>query len=505
MHKMGESMKYLLALDQGTTSSRAIVFDSDGRVCGVGQREFPQYFPRPGWVDHDPEEIWEAQIATVRAAIDSAGISSSDVAAIGIANQRETTVLWERRTGRPLAPAIVWQDRRTAEHCDRLRADGYAETIQATTGLVLDAYFSGTKLSWLLDHVPDARSRAAAGELCFGTIDSWLLFKLTGGAVHATDPSNASRTMLFDIHAGKWSEELCGILNVPVEVLPEVRTSSEIYGEATVDPLRGTPIAGIAGDQQAALFGQHCFDRGLAKNTYGTGCFLLVNTGSEAVASRNQLLTTIAWQRGERTEYALEGSVFAGGAVVQWLRDGLGMIQDAAEVESLAASVDSSEGVVLVPAFAGLGAPHWDPYARGALFGMTRGTGRAHIARAALESIALQVRDLVAAMEQDAGFRLRELRVDGGASANDFLMQLQADLLGIPVVRPEETESTAQGAAYLAGLAVGVWDSTGALAATAGEERVFEPDGDADTEALIERWGRAIERAKRWEEPTPVS
>ena len=492
-------MGMILALDQGTTSSRALVVDEAGRVVGVGQKEFTQHFPKPGWVDHDPEEIWETQLHTVRVALEAAGVPVSDISAIGITNQRETTVLWERKSGRAIAPAIVWQDRRTAEVCDRLREAGHAPLVRARTGLEIDAYFSGTKIAWLLDHVPGARERAAAGELCAGTIDSWLLFRLTGGAVHATEPSNASRTMLFDIGAGNWDAELCALLGVPMEVLPEVRSSSEVIAEATVDPLRGTPIAGIAGDQQAALFGQCCFERGLAKNTYGTGCFLLLNTGDEPVESRNRLLTTVAWTREGRTDYALEGSVFVGGAVVQWLRDGLGVIDDAAEIEALARSVPSSEGVVLVPAFAGLGTPYWDAYARGSLFGLTRGTTKAHVARAALEGIALQVADLVDAMEQDAGFRLRELRVDGGATRNDLLMQLQADLLGIPVVRPAETESTALGAAYLAGLATGVWRSTEALSELGGEETIFEPSGDPSIEGLRDRWRRAVERSKGWE------
>ena len=493
-------MDYVLALDQGTTSSRSVVFDETGKIVGVGQKEFTQHFPRPGWVDHDPEEIWESQLATVRSAIDAAGIAVSDLRAIGITNQRETTVLWERKSGKAIAPAIVWQDRRTAEVCDRLRADGYAELIRKRTGLEVDPYFSGTKVAWLLDHIPDARSRAEAGELCFGTIDSWLLFRLTGGAVHATDPSNASRTMLYDIHRGVWDSELCALLGVPEALLPEVRSSSEVYGDAAVDPLRGTPIAGIAGDQQAALFGQCCFERGLAKNTYGTGCFLLVNTGTEPVESQHRLLTTVAWRRGDRTEYALEGSVFVGGAVVQWLRDGLGVIEHAAEIEALAASVPSSDGVVLVPAFAGLGTPYWDPYARGSMFGITRGTTRAHVARAALESIALQVDDLVTAIEQDAGFKLRELRVDGGATENDLLMQLQADILGIPVVRPAQTESTAFGAAALAGLAVGVWDSPEGIAMLGGEETIFEPGAGDAVEGLRAGWKKAVERSKGWED-----
>ena len=494
-------MSFVLALDQGTTSSRALIFDPKGTVVGLGQREFTQHFPKPGWVDHDAEEIWETQIATVRAALESAGLAPSDLAAIGITNQRETTVLWERKTSNPIAPAIVWQDRRTADTCAALRDAGHADEIRARTGLEVDAYFSGTKIAWLLDHVPGARERAEKGELCFGTIDSWLLFRLTGGEVHATDRSNASRTMLYNLQTGDWDPELCEWLRVPPQVLPELKSSSEVLGEARVDPLRGTPIAGIAGDQQAALFGQRCLTPGLAKNTYGTGCFLLMNTGTEAVTSRNRLLTTVAWERDGETSFALEGSVFIGGALVQWLRDGLGIIDDAAEIEALAASVPSSDGVVVVPAFAGLGAPHWDPHARGSIFGLTRGTTRAHVARAALESIALQVTELVECMEEDAGFPLRELRVDGGATSNDLLMQLQADLLDRPIIRPAETESTALGAALLAARATDLITESD-LAENAGGETIFEPNADRRTEmdALREQWGRAVERSGGWTE-----
>ena len=494
-------MSFVLALDQGTTSSRALIFDPKGSVVGVGQREFTQHFPKPGWVDHDAEEIWETQIATVRGALDSAGLAPSDLSAIGITNQRETTVLWERKTSKPIAPAIVWQDRRTADVCAALRDAGHADEIRARTGLEVDAYFSGTKVAWLLDHVPGARERAEKGELCFGTIDSWLLFRLTGGEVHATDRSNASRTMLYNLKTGDWDPKLCEWLRVPPQVLPELKGSSEVLGEARVDPLRGTPIAGIAGDQQAALFGQRCLTPGLAKNTYGTGCFLLMNTGTEAVTSRNRLLTTVAWERDGETSFALEGSVFIGGALVQWLRDGLGVIDQAAEIEALAASVPSSDGVVVVPAFAGLGAPHWDPHARGSIFGLTRGTTRAHVARAALESIALQVTDLVDCMEEDAGFPLRELRVDGGATSNDLLMQLQADLLDRPIIRPAETESTALGAALLAARATDVITESD-LAENTGGETIFEPNGDrrGEMDALREQWRRAVERTGGWAE-----
>ncbi len=507
-------MRCILALDQGTTSSRAIVFDHDGAIRGVAQQEFRQIFPQPGWVEHDATEIWATQSGVMHEAIAKAGITAGDLAAIGITNQRETTVVWERASGRPIANAIVWQDRRTAQYCDELRAAGKAPLIAERTGLVLDAYFSGTKLRWLLDNVAGARERSARGELAFGTIDAWLLFNLTGGRVHATDPSNASRTLLFDIHRGEWDDELLRLFDVPASVLPAIVASSGVCADTVLDGVN-VPIAGIAGDQQAALFGQACFAPGLAKNTYGTGCFLLLNTGAKAVASRNNLLTTIAWKRGDihdnapgiarggvrdgALEYALEGSVFIGGAVVQWLRDGLQIIRSAAEIEALAASVPDSDGVCFVPAFTGLGAPHWDPYARGSLFGMTRGTTKAHIARAALDAIAFQSADVLDAMQKDAGITLAELRVDGGAAANDLLMQIQADVLGVPVVRPKVLETTALGAAYLAGLAVGFWAADDDLAAHRQIDRRFEPK--ASREQVSEwrrRWNKAIERAKGW-------
>ena len=491
-------MPFVLALDQGTTSSRAIVFDHRGQACGAAQQEFRQIFPEPGWVEHDPTEIWATQSAVLHGALATAGIGAADLAAIGITNQRETTVLWERATGRPVANAIVWQDRRTAGTCDALRAAGHAPTFAAKTGLVLDAYFSGTKLKWLLDHVPGARARAEAGELAFGTIDSWLVWNLTRGAVHATDPSNASRTLLFDIHRGDWDDELLALLDVPRAVLPQVVPSSGVLGYAN---LEGTdvPIAGIAGDQQAALFGQACHAPGLAKNTYGTGCFLLMNTGPKAVASRNNLLTTVAWSRNGVTEYALEGSVFIGGAVVQWLRDGLKIIRQASEVEALALTVPDNGGVYFAPAFAGLGAPHWDAYARGTIVGLTRGATGGHIARAALESIAYQSADLLSAMEQDAGLALPELRVDGGATASNLLMQFQADLLGVPVVRPRVHETTALGAAYLAGLAVGYWKDASDVKANWQVDRTFEPSmARAQAAEMRSRWEKAVERAKAW-------
>jgi glycerol kinase len=493
-------MNYVLALDQGTTSSRAIVFDHAGAVRSLAQKEFRQIFPRPGWVEQDGLEIWASQMGVAAEALTRAGLTAADIAAIGITNQRETTLVWERRTGRPIHNAIVWQDRRTAAACDRLKSDGLEELFRNKTGLVLDAYFSGTKLAWLLDNVPGARARAEAGELLFGTVDSWLLWNLTGGKEHKTDPSNASRTLLFNIHSGAWDQELLEILDIPAPLLPEVRASSEVYG-ATADGLfaASIPIAGIAGDQQAALFGQVCTRPGMVKNTYGTGCFMLMQTGREPVASRNRLLTTVAWRIGEETEYALEGSVFIAGAAVQWLRDGLGIIRSSAEVESLAASVPDNGGVFLVPAFAGLGAPHWDPYARGTITGITRGTSAAHIARATLESIAYQVTDLLRAMEDDAGIGLAELRVDGGAIVNNLLMQFQADLLGVPVVRPRIKETTALGAAYLAGLAVGYWQDREEIASHWQMERVFTPAMErAKADELCRQWQRALERAKGW-------
>ncbi len=493
-------MRYILALDQGTTSSRAILFDHDGNIAAVAQKEFQQIFPKPGWVEHDPQEIWATQMAVAIEAVSRAQARPGDVAAIGITNQRETTVVWDRETGEPVHNAIVWQDRRTAEFCDRLKASGHEPFITSRTGLVVDAYFSGSKVAWILDNVPGARQRADAGGLAFGTVDSWLVWKLTNGKVHITDVSNASRTMLFNIHTLDWDPELLRLLNVPASMLPTVRASSDVYGR--VSRTLGTEdvaIAGIAGDQQAALFGQMCVSPGLTKNTYGTGCFLLQNTGTKPVASTNRLVTTVAWKVGGRTEYALEGSVFIGGAVVQWLRDGLRFFDRSPDVEKLASTVSDNGGVYLVPAFAGLGAPHWDPYARGMLIGMTRGTTSGHIARAALESIAYQVDDLLDAVHRDSGIALAELRVDGGASTNDALMQFQADLLGVPVVRPAVIETTALGAAYLAGLAVGFWGSAAEVSRQWRAEHRFEPRMPrADAERLRTRWREAVSRAKGW-------
>jgi glycerol kinase len=496
------NMQYVLALDQGTTSSRAIVFDHAGQVKSIAQKEFRQIFPQPGWVEHDPNEIWSSQIGVAAEAITSAGLSGRDIAAIGITNQRETTVVWDRSSGRPVYNAIVWQDRRTAGLCDELRAAGHEELFQRKTGLVLDAYLAGTKLRWILDNVPDARRRAEAGELAFGTIDSWLLWKLSDGALHVTDATNASRTLLFDITRQAWDDELLEIMRVPRAMLPEVRDSSSIYGDTDLLGGGRIPIAGVAGDQHAALLGQACTRRGMVKNTYGTGCFMLMNTGETPIPSHNRLITTTAWRIAGRPSYALEGSIFIAGAVVQWLRDGLGIIRSASEVESLAASVPDNGGVYLVPAFVGLGAPHWDPYARGAILGITRGTTAGHLARAALESIAYQVTDLITAMQADAGLTLSELRVDGGATANDTLMQFQADLLGVPVLRPKVTETTALGAAYLAGLAVGYWSGLDEIAAQWQVERVFEPSmAREQVDALRGGWDRAVGRAKGWAQP----
>jgi glycerol kinase len=503
------TMAYVLALDQGTTSSRAIVFDAEGAAVASAQGEFRQIYPQPGQVEHAAEEIWGSQVAVAAEALSHAGLSARDLAAVGITNQRETTVVWERATGRPVCNAIVWQDRRTAGLCDRLRRDGLEPLFRERTGLLLDPYFSGTKIAWILEHVPGVRAAAEAGRLAFGTVDSWLIWKLTGGALHATDATNASRTLLWNIHTGAWDPELLEALGVPAEMLPEVRSSSEVYAE-TLPAIFGAPVplAGVAGDQQAALFGQACVKPGMAKNTYGTGCFLLLNTGRRPVASALRLVTTPACRIGGDVggiggiggmDYALEGSVFVGGAVVQWLRDGLGLIRASGEVEALAASVPDAGGVVLVPAFTGLGAPHWDPHARGTLLGITRGTTAGHIARAALEGIAFQVADVLTAMEADSGVPLAELRVDGGAAANDLLMQLQADLIGVPVTRPANLETTALGAAYLAGLAVGVWKDLDDVAGRWRVERVFEPRLDRGrADQMRERWARAVERAKGW-------
>jgi glycerol kinase len=491
---------HLLALDQGTTSSRAIVFDADGEIVEIAQREFKQHFPKPGWVEHDPEEIWTSQCDVAVEALTMAKVAPADVAAIGITNQRETVVVWDRSTGKPIHRAIVWQDRRTAGVCDRLRAEGSEPTVHKKTGLLLDPYFSGTKAAWILDNVAGTRAAAEKGQLAFGTIDSWLVYCLTGGRVHVTDASNASRTLLMNIHTGEWDDELLEILGVPRSMLPEIRSSSEVYGEVdAVAQLKGIPIAGIAGDQQSALFGQACFQPGVAKNTYGTGCFMLMNTANEAVDSKNKLLTTVAWKLGSELVYALEGAVFVGGAVVHWLRDGLGIIKTSADVEKLAHSVPDSGDVYVVPAFAGLGAPYWDPYARGAIVGITRGTTAAHLARAAVDSIALQVADLANAMRSDASSELKELRVDGGASVNDSLLQYQADIMQLAVVRPKVTETTALGAAYLAGLAAGVWKHADEIGHHWQIDRRFEPQMSADqAESIRARWHQAVERSRHW-------
>jgi glycerol kinase len=486
------------------------LFDQDGAVRSVAQREFEQIFPQPGWVEHDPEQIASSQVAVALEAMDQAQVTPREVAAIGIANQRETTIVWDRETGKQVCNAIVWQDRRTADFCERLRAAGHAALIQERTGLLIDSYFSASKVSWILENVPGARPCAEAGKLAFGTVDSWLVWKLTGGRLHITDASNASRTMLFNIHTGVWDGKLLELFGVPASMLPVVRSSSEVYGSAdAVKGLEGVAIAGIAGDQQAALFGQRCIRPGLTKNTYGTGCFMLQNTGTRAVPSSNRLVTTVAWKIGDTTEYALEGSVFVGGAVVQWLRDGLGLIRTSAEVEPLAKSVPDNGGVYFVPAFVGLGAPHWDSYARGSIFGLTRGTTAGHLARAAVESIAYQVADLLDAMQKDTGNSVEELRVDGGAAANDSLMQFQADVLGAPVIRPEVTETTALGAAYLAGMGVGLWGTSpdagggktgGRIIGGKVKERRFEPQMHRlQAAALRSRWSEAVARSKGWE------
>lgn len=489
---------YILALDQGTTSSRAILFDRAGRIVQIAQQEFQQIYPRAGWVEHDPESIWLSQLACARQALAQADIRAEDVAAIGITNQRETTILWDRSSDQAVYNAIVWQCRRTAPLCEELKREGFDKTIRRKTGLVTDAYFSGTKVRWILDNVKGARKRAERGELAFGNVDTWLIHRLSGGRAHVTDPSNASRTLLYDIRRGRWDAEILDHLRVPESLLPEVKSSSEVYAET--DPsLLGAPIpiAGDAGDQQAALFGQACFKPGMLKNTYGTGCFLLMNTGEKATASRTGLLTTVGWERGGKTEYALEGSVFIAGAAVQWLRDGLGLIAQAAETEALATSVSDNHGVYFVPAFVGLGAPYWDQNARGAIVGLTRGSTRAHLARAALEAMAYQTRDVVECMQRDSGIKVRELRVDGGATKNDFLCQFQADLLGVPVVRPVVTETTALGAAYLAGLAVGFWKNAREIASQWQVEKRFEPRiKRSERDRLYSGWLEAVARVR---------
>ena len=496
------SAHYILALDQGTTSSRSLVVDKQGSIIGQAQKEFKQIFPQPGWVEHDANEIWSTQFGTMAEAMAQAGINTKQVSGIGITNQRETTVVWDRISGQPVYNAIVWQDRRTAAYCDELKAAGLAEMIQQKTGLIIDAYFSATKLKWILDHVPGAREKAVKGELAFGTIDSWLTWKLTNGDVHVTDVSNASRTMLFNIHSLEWDEELLRIFDIPAAVLPAVKPSSKIYGvTGQIIPDSRIPVAGIAGDQQAALFGQLCTQPGMVKNTYGTGCFMLMNTGEKAITSKNNLLTTIAWQINDKTEYALEGSVFIAGAVVQWLRDELKIIRKSADVEKLAAQVKDTDGVYLVPAFAGLGAPHWNQYARGAIFGLTRGSSNAHIAKAALESIAYQTYDVLKAMEADAGIQIKELRVDGGATVNNALMQFQSDILNCKVVRPKVTETTALGAAYLAGLAVGFWKNVEEIQQQWQVDHSFEPAMEANKRnQLVHGWQRAVKASIAWVE-----
>ena len=488
------SANYILALDQGTSSSRAIVFDHEGNICSVAQMEFTQHFPQPGWVEHNPMEIWSSEAAVIAEAISKIGINGKDIAAIGITNQRETTIVWDAETGVPVYNAIVWQDRRTSAFCDELKARGLVEKIREKTGLIIDAYFSGTKIKWILDNVPGAREKALAGKLRFGTVDSWLVWQLTRGEVHVTDVTNASRTMLFNINTLEWDQELLELFGIPASMMPTVKSSSEVYGHTkTTIFAHEVPIAGIAGDQQAALFGQMCTQPGSVKNTYGTGCFLLMNTGTKPILSKNNLLTTVAWKIGDTVNYALEGSIFVGGSVVQWLRDGLGIIRSSADIEALAASVPDNGGVYFVPALTGMGAPYWDQYAHGVICGITRGTTSAHIARAALEGIAFQTMDIVQAMEKDAGVKLSELKVDGGASRNNLMMQFQADILDTAVIRPQITETTAMGACYLAGLAVGFWSSLDEIKKQWKAERTFSPSG-ADVTSVKEGWADAIKR-----------
>ena len=494
-------MQVVMAFDQGTTSSRAILFDHSGSIVGVAQREFEQHYPQSGWVEHDANEIWKTQLAVGREVLEQTGVSAQDVVAIGITNQRETTVVWDRTTGQPIANAIVWQDRRTAEYCDKLREAGHADQVQAKTGLVIDAYFCATKIRWILENVPDAKGRAERGELAFGTIDSWLLWNLTAGRVHATDVTNASRTMLLNIESCQWDDDLLDLFEIPRSMLPEVLPSSHVYGESNAELLGAAiKLGGAAGDQQSALFGQNCTEHGMAKNTYGTGCFMLMNVGDTPVPSKCKLLTTVACGLEQASQYALEGSVFIAGAAIQWLRDGVQMIDSAPEVEGLAASVPDSDGVYMVPAFAGLGAPYWDAYARGAIVGITRGTTRAHIARAALEGIAFQVADVLDAMKTDSGMPMTELRVDGGASANDLLMQFQSDISQVPVIRPKVIETTALGAAFLAGLAVGFWNSPEEITGVWQTDRVFEPKMSVDEVTHRRtRWQDALGRSRHWE------
>jgi glycerol kinase len=491
--------EFILALDQGTTSSRAIVFDHNGLAVAAAQKEFTQHYPKPGWVEHDPDEIWSTQAGVALEAITKAGLESTNIAAIGITNQRETTVVWNRKTGKPVYNAIVWQDRRTADFCDQLKREGQSRKILDKTGLIIDAYFSATKIRWILDNVKDARKMAEDGQLAFGTIDSWLVWNLTRGELHITDVSNASRTMLFNIHSLKWDEELLGIFDIPASMLPEVRSSSEIYGKTAGQFASSIPVAGIAGDQQAALFGQMCIDPGMVKNTYGTGCFMMMNIGNKPIESKSKLLTTVAWRIGNDTHYALEGSIFIAGAVVQWLRDSMGIIKKSEDIEKLAARVKDSEGVYFVPAFAGLGAPHWNQHARGTMVGLTRGSTSAHIARAALDSIAYQTLEVLLAMQKDSGIDIRELRVDGGATVNNQLMQFQSDLLQAKVVRPKITETTALGAAYLAGLAVNYWSDIKEVKQQWQMDRTFSPQIEAgETHSLIKGWHRAVKASIAW-------
>jgi glycerol kinase len=491
--------EFILSLDQGTTSSRAILFDHDGLPCAIAQKEFTQYYPVPGWVEHDPEEIWSTQAGVAIEAITKAGLESSNIAAIGITNQRETTVVWNRETGKPVYNAIVWQDRRTADFCDRMKSEGKSRMILEKTGLIIDSYFSATKVRWILDNVEGAGKLADEGKLAFGTIDSWLVWKLTNGELHITDVSNASRTMLFNIHSLTWDEDLLGLFNIPQSMLPEVRSSSEFYGETAGRFIAGIPVAGIAGDQQAALFGQMCIEPGMVKNTYGTGCFMMMNIGNKPIESESKLLTTVAWRIGKETQYALEGSIFIAGAVVQWLRDGLGIIKKSEDVEMLAATVISSDGVYFVPAFAGLGSPHWNQHARGTLVGLTRGSTSAHIARSALDSIAFQTLEVVLAMQKDSGINISELRVDGGATVNNLLMQFQTDLLQAKVVRPKITETTSLGAAYLAGLAVGFWNGISELKDQWQMERTFFPQMESSAiQPYVKGWTRAVRAAQAW-------
>ncbi len=492
--------KYIITIDAGTTSERAIIFNQKGEIVNVSQREFEQFYPQPGWVEHNPLEIWETQKFTINDVLEKQGSSPEDIAAIGITNQRETTLVWDRKTGKAIFNAIVWQDRRTADFCEGLKEAGHAQLIQEKTGLLIDAYFSGSKVRWILENVEGAREKAEAGELAFGTVDSWLLWKMTGGKVHATDVSNASRTMLFNIHTLDWDDEMLEILEVPRSMLPEVKPSSGIFGHTDAE-LFGSeiPIAGIAGDQQSALFGQMCTVEGMVKNTYGTGCFLLMNTGSEAITSKHKLLTTIGWQIGDKVTYALEGSVFIGGAIVQWLRDNVHFVDDAPEIEALAKTVEDNGGVYFVPGFVGLGAPHWDQYSTGLMIGLTRGTEKGHIARAALEALAMQSMDVIETMAKDSGIDLKEIRVDGGASANNLLMQIQSDVTGKEIVRPEIVETTAQGAAFLAGLAVGYWGSTDEIQKLWAVDQRFKPSGK-DVSKIKHNWARAVERAKAWVE-----